>query len=203
MSKVQAFGTFYRSNDHLCRKSAYLQFGHSNCSLGSTIMLNPGEAKFIDSKTVVGNQEIFGELIPDKTMIRLVEILQQYGQTPLNGRFHIYNLFSLQNTSSKDAVKQEDWLLEARNKNVEIINQFQAEQHPWVLLAWSTEKGPTLKNLKEQWLLAIQQTKIKVFGLKAKGNHMYYHPYPRISKHRERYLHEIIQQLKKDESILI
>lgn len=196
MSEVQAFGTYYRSNGQLCRKVAYLQFGHSRKSIGSTIMLNPGKADFKDDIHVLDNREISGEIEPDKTMLRLVEILKQSSRIPLNGRFHIYNLFTLQNTSSKDAVKQEEMLNESILKNVDIINQFQLEQHPWVLLAWSTEKDAALQRLKEQWLTVIKESNIKVFGIKAKGKHMFYHPYPRISTDKERYLQEIIKQMQ-------
>lgn len=198
MKEFQAFGTYYRSNGHLCRKAAYLQFGHSSKSIGSTIMLNPGKADFKDDIHVLDDREVSGEIIPDKTMLRLAEILQRATKIPLDGRFHIYNLFSLQNTSSKDAVKQDSWLKEATLKNLDIINQFQLEQHPWVLLAWSTEKGTTLQKLKEQWLTVIEESNIKVFGIKAKGKHMFYHPYPRIATHKERYLQEIIEQMQTD-----
>lgn len=203
MSEVQAFGTYYRSNGHVCRKAAYLQFGHSCESIGSTIMLNPGEAEFVIDTCVVEGLESSGEIKLDKTMKRLVEILQQSSHKPIDGRFHIYNLFSLQNTSSKNAVKQDVLLHEAGMNNIEIIKQFRMEQHPWVLLAWSTEKGAALQKLKEQWLVAIKESNIKVFGIKAKGRHMFYHPYPRISTHKERYLQEIVEQLKKDRNILL
>ncbi|MDN3436512.1 hypothetical protein QMA04_00335 [Planococcus sp. APC 3900] len=203
MSQFKAFGTFYRINNHLCRKSAYLQFGQSSRSIGSTVMLNPGEARFMDNALEIDSREISGELIADPTMIRLAEILQQTGKNPLNGRFHIYNLFYLQNTSSKDAVKRKEWLQEAYINSLEIITQFREEQHPWVLLAWSTEKEAELQKLKIPWLLTIRETNIKVFGIKAKGKHMFYHPYPRIPSHRERYLERIIQQLKNCENIII
>jgi len=198
MSEVQAYGTYYRSNGHICRKTAYLQFSYSSESIGSTIMLNPGKADFKDDIHVLDDREVSGEIVPDKTMLRLAEILQQASEIPLDGRFHIYNLFSLQNTSSKDAVKQDSLLKEAALKNIDIINQFQLEQHPWVLLAWSTEKGATLQKLKEQWLTVIEESNIKVFGIKAKGKHMFYHPYPRISTHKERYLQEIIKQMQTE-----
>lgn len=198
MREFQAFGTYYRSNGHLCRKAAYLQFGHSNKSIGSTIMLNPGKADFKDNIHVLDDREVSGEIVPDKTMLRLAEILQQSSKVPLDGRFHIYNLFALQNTSSKEAVKQDSWLKEATLKNIDIINQFQLEDHPWVLLAWSTEKGATLQKLKEQWLTVIEESNIKVFGIKAKGKHMFYHPYPRIPTHKERYFQKIIEQMQTD-----
>lgn len=166
-------------------------------------MLNPGDARLTNTSVLVDEQDASGELIPDKTMMRLAEILQQSSQDPLDGRFHIYNLFSLQNTSSKDAVKEDAWLQEAFIKNVEIINQFRVEQHPWVLLAWSTERGAALQKLKAQWLLAIQEINIKVFGIKAKGKHMFYHPYQRIEAHRERYFQQIVHQLRSNNNIFI
>lgn len=203
MREFQAFGTYYRSNGQLCRKAAYLQFGHSNKSIGSTIMLNPGKADFKDDIHVLDDREVSGEIVPDKTMLRLAEILQQAGKIPLDGRFHIYNLFSLQNTSSKDAVKQKSWLIEASFKNIEIMKQFHLERHPWVLIAWGTENGLALQKLKEQWLEAIQDTSIKMFGLRAEGKHKFYHPYPIAQSDKERYFIKIIQQLKNNYNISI
>ncbi|KIL53132.1 DUF1643 domain-containing protein [Jeotgalibacillus campisalis] len=203
MSSVKAFGTYHTSNGKICRKSAYLQFSNSSDSIGSIIMLNPGKAKLIDETIKIGVTEVSGEITLDKTMIRIVEILSQSNQNPLDGRFHIYNLFSLQNTSSKAAVKLENWIQEALISNVEVINKFRDEQHPWVLLAWSTEKSDSLKKLKEQWLSYIQESNIKVYGIKAKDPHLYYHPYPRIPNDRERYLQKIIMQLKNDDYIII
>lgn len=203
MREFQTFGTYYRTNGHLCRKAAYLQFGHCNKSIGSTIMLNPGKADFKDNIHVLDDQEVSGEIVPDKTMLRLAEILHQSSKMPLDGRFHIYNLFSLQNTSSKEAVKQDSYLNEAILKNIAIINQFQSEQHPWVLLAWSTERNATLQKLKEPWIQAIKQSKTKVFGIRADGKHMFYHPYPRIKTHKERYLQEIVDQLRNDKFCLL
>jgi hypothetical protein len=202
LDSYKAFGTFYKSNGCICRKEAYLQFGNSSNSIGTIIMLNPGEASFVD-KSIVFDDEKTGELIPDKTMKRLAEILQQSNIEPLNGRLHIYNLFPFQQTSSKNAVKEKQWLLLSYETNKTIIRQFKEERHPWVLLAWSTEKGPELKRLKDQWLSAIYDTDIKVFGLRAKGKLMFYHPYPRIHKHRERYFKEIIQQLQSNEGIVV
>ncbi|MCM3201613.1 hypothetical protein A9488_08865 [Bacillus cereus] len=203
MDYVRAFGTFYKSNGHIFRKAAYLQFGSSSRSLGATIMLNPGYANFKDESITMKDSDTTGEITPDRTMIRLAEILRHVSQASLEGRFHIYNLFSLQNTSSKDAVKQEEWLREAYTNNVEIINQFLLEQHPWVLLAWSTEKGVELNRLKEQWFSAIKAANIKMFGIQAKGKAMFYHPYPRILSHRERYLQQIIHQFQNDEHIIV
>lgn len=96
-----------------------------------------------------------------------------------------------------DAVKQTKWLQDAYVKNIEVITQFREEQHPWVLLAWSTEKEAELQKLKTPWLLTIRETNIKVFSIKAKGEHMFYHPYPRIPSHGERYLEKIYSPTKK------
>lgn len=93
-------------------------------------MLNPGNASLMNESITIDDSDTKGELILDRTMLRLAEILQQASQTSLDGRFHIYNLFSLQNTSSKDAVKQEEWLQKAYTKNVEVIScslPFEAE----------------------------------------------------------------------------
>lgn len=166
-------------------------------------MLNPGEASFVDKSIVFDDEEKTGELIPDKTMRRLAEILQQSKNEPLNGRFHIYNLFPFQHTSSKNAVKEKQWLIQSYETNKTIIRHFLEEKHPWVLLAWSTEKGAELYQLKEQWISAIHDTDIKVFGLKAEGKLMFYHPFPRIQIHKERYFNEIIQQLQINEGIVI
>ncbi|MBO0959945.1 DUF1643 domain-containing protein [Neobacillus sp. MM2021_6] len=203
MNNFKAYGTFYKSNDYICRKAAFLQFGISCSSIGSTIMLNPGKASFIDQSIIIDESEKTGEVLPDKTMKRLAEILQNSKTLPLEGRFHIYNLFPLQNTSSKDAVRQKDLLMKSFETNQNIIQHFQEENHPWVLLAWSTEEGLALQQLKSQWIAAIHESNVKVFGLKANGRLMYYHPYPRIPAHRENYFQQIVQQLQMDEGIVI
>lgn len=56
------------------------------------VMLNSGEARFMDNSFEIDRREISNELIADSTMIRLTEILQETRKSPLNGRFHIYNL---------------------------------------------------------------------------------------------------------------
>lgn len=201
MNNFKAIGTFYRSNGNVCRKAASLQFGTSSESIGSTIMLNPGEASFIDQSIKIEEDEITGEVTPDKTMLRLAEILRRSSLLSLDGQFHIYNLFTLQNTSSKNAVKQKEWLTKSYETNRMIVRQFQQENHPWVLLAWSTEKGSALKTLKNQWISGIKETDIKVFGLRAKEKLMFYHPFPRIPADRERYFQQIVQQLQIGEGI--
>ncbi|MFP3513242.1 hypothetical protein SB775_27445, partial [Peribacillus sp. SIMBA_075] len=55
VNEVKAFGTYYKTNGHLCRKAAYLQFGNSSESIGSTVMLNPGKAEFVDNINVVND----------------------------------------------------------------------------------------------------------------------------------------------------
>lgn len=85
-------------------------------------MLNPEEARLINNNNIIDDQEISGEILIDKTMRRLIEILQQSNFLPLDGRLHIYNPFSLQNSSSKDALRQENWLQEVSTGNVEIMN---------------------------------------------------------------------------------
>ncbi|MFJ5762078.1 DUF1643 domain-containing protein [Neobacillus sp. NPDC093182] len=203
MDSYKAFGTFYKCNNFICRIKTFLQFGNGSNSIGSIIMLNPGEASFVDKSIVFDVEEKTGELIPDKTMKRLAEILQQSNKELLNGRFHIYNLFPFQHTSSKNAVKEKQWLIQSYETNKSIIQQFNEEKHPWVLLAWSTEKGSELNRLKEQWISAIHDTDIKVFGLKAQGKLMFYHPFPRIQDHKERYFNEIIRQLQNNEGIVV
>ncbi|WP_409292731.1 hypothetical protein [Peribacillus sp. SCS-37] len=93
-------------------------------------------------------------------------------------------------------MRQKESIIKVYELNKSIISLFEQENHPWILLAWSTESAKDLQQLKKQWLSAINKTGMKVYGLQTKNESMYYYPYPRRHAFKERYYKEIVKQIK-------
>ena len=78
MNQPKAYGSFVKRGDHIFRTSAYIQWGESEKSIGSCLLLNPGSANFdkINSKLTTSLHTLGyadGEINTDPTMIQLIE----------------------------------------------------------------------------------------------------------------------------------
>ena len=118
MNQPKAYGTFIKRGDYTFRTSAYIQWGQSEKSIGACLLLNPGSADFIKINPNLINElntsfKTEGEITPDPTMDQLILMVEGiYGkEKPISGRFHIYNLFNLQNAKSMNAVEQFEALI--------------------------------------------------------------------------------------------
>ncbi|MUG86893.1 hypothetical protein GNP92_11130 [Paenibacillus timonensis] len=203
MKQPYAYGEFIKLGETTFRTSAYIQFGESEKSIGACLLLNPGSAHFDK------NSELFhslqstgfakGEIKLDPTMKQLVKFLNGiYGMDqPINGHFHIYNLFTLQNTASSHAIDQFENLVNCGEYPIEesSVDLNKLKSHPWLLLGWSVEQNSKWKNLervKDLWRNLINESNVPAFGKKHKQRDDYYHPCPLIPTQQPKMLNELI-----------
>ena len=135
-----------------------MQFGQSDAIIGACILCNPGssslKAKVFEVKLEANEacEFIKHEVTRDDTMQQLEQILtQMYGEA-LQGRFMIYNLFTLRNADMQQAA---NLLADGRNTQELIIkdfNDFKAHVQaiPWLLIGWGCESNKKLNNIKKQ-----------------------------------------------------
>lgn len=188
MNRPKAFGAFVKRGDYTFRTSAYIQWGESEKSIGSCLLLNPGSADFdkinsnlTTSLNTLGNAD--GEVNTDQTMKQLIKVVEGiYGtETPINGRFHIYNLFNLQNTENRHAIEQFENLVDCGEYDItsSLIPIAELKSHPWIFFGWGVERNRRWKNLehiKESWRELISESNIPLFGKKHRQTDDYYHP---------------------------
>lgn len=212
MNQPKAFGAFIKRGDYTFRTSAYIQWGESKKSIGSCLLLNPGSAKLDDHLIHLLEKDGAGIgfiKIADPTMKQLIKLVEGiYGpETLINGRFHIYNLFNLQNTDSNHAIDQFEYLVECGEYDIteSLISLKELQAHPWILLGWGVSLKPSWKNLeriKKSWRNLISESRVPSFGKKHKKTDDYYHPCPLIPTHQSPLLSELITLYKK-KSIMI
>ncbi|MFC0187183.1 hypothetical protein ACFFJY_02735 [Fictibacillus aquaticus] len=181
MSVPRGYARFERRGDHVFRKHTYLQYGDQPTSIGSCLLLNPGSAETLHSDT--------HEVNLDATMKQLDCIIQEIHRgKDINGRFTVYNLFPLQNSSSKHAILTMENLMINRALTYEdcLVNVEELKQHPWILIGWGVmqhSKWTHLQELRTRWMNTIQEAGIQHFG-KQKTPKRYYHPCPQLYKNR-------------------
>jgi hypothetical protein len=206
MLKPKAHGTFIKRGSYLFRTSAYLQWGESEKSIGSCLLLNPGSANFdkMDTHLTVSlatSGKADGEINTDPTMDQLIQVVKGiYGsESSLDGRFHIYNLFNLQNTKSVHAIDQFESLIESGEYDIEesLVPIDQLRLHPWILIGWGVEhksNWSSLGNIKKLWRHLINESGISSFGKNHNERDDYYHPCPLIPTRRPAMVKELIDQ---------
>jgi hypothetical protein len=208
MNQPRAYGTFTKRGDHIFRTSAFIQWGDSEQSIGACLLLNPGSADFnkinLELKVklnTIGEAE--GEIKTDPTMDQLILFLKGiYGEAPLTGRFHIYNLFNLQNTKAINAVDQFEALVLSGDYKIResLIPIEELQSHPWILTGWGVKQNPNWKNLEQikgMWVSLINESKVPAFGKKHKDSNNYYHPCPLIPTRRPGMLADLIAIYKQ------
>ncbi|MBS5913803.1 MAG: DUF1643 domain-containing protein [Paenibacillus macerans] len=198
MTNFQAYGLFLKREEHFFRKAAYLQWGESSKSLGCCLLLNPGSASLERTephlfKQLLVNEEAQGQVTADPTMKQLAEFLERIYGGEIEGRFHIYNLFWLQNTDDQDAIEQYVDLVKRKTIDCDesLIEKAELQQHPWILLGWGVKPHKRhwhpLAQIKEHWLSLIQASGVPHFGKPhptRKSGYYYYHPCPQIPNQR-------------------
>jgi hypothetical protein len=208
MNQPKAFGSFIKRGEYTFRTKAYIQFGKSEKSVGSCLLLNPGSANFDKKSELYHKLQAFGSAVgainTDNTTKQLIKFVEGiYGtEKPVNGRFHIYNLFTLQNTASSHAVEQFEDLVDSGEYNIteSLVSIIELMSHPWVLLGWSVESKPSWRNfeiIKEHWRNLLTEAKIPTFGKKHKKSEDYYHPCPLIPTHQPTMLADLITIYKQ------
>ncbi|HEY4602299.1 MAG TPA: DUF1643 domain-containing protein [Cerasibacillus sp.] len=185
MENVKVFGKFEKRDNLIFRHSAYLQWRTSEKSLGSFLLLNPGNA--LPSTGVVEEGEArFYETKIDPTMRQMIRLVKKiYENNDLNGRVHIYNLFSLRNTVANEAIPRFEELVKEKQINLleSIADPQTLQQHPWICCAWGINTKSSYKNLqraKQEWKQRIREVGIPMFGKMHKNKKDYYHLLPKI-----------------------
>lgn len=176
MNHPKAYGTFIKRGENTYRTSAYIQWGSSEQSIGACLLLNPGSADFhkINPDLNVILNTLFrakGEIMTDPTMKQLILLIEGiYGQLqPIAGRFHIYNLFNLQNPKSIHAIDLFEALVHSGEYDIteSLISLNELQTHPWIFTGWGIEQKVSWKNLekiKDVWLNLIRDSKVPTLG---------------------------------------
>ncbi|MET1248966.1 hypothetical protein ABWW58_09285 [Sporolactobacillus sp. STCC-11] len=198
MFQLKAHGTFEMRGINIYRTSAFIQWGDSDQSLGACLLLNPGSAS-LDVKLMRKLERsgvASGSINIDPTMEQLIKFLEKINsEQPISGRLYIYNLFTLKNTKSQNAMKQlKDAVATGEYKLTEsLVASSELRKHPWILLGWGVDKFNHLgKQIKDAWLERIRESGIRSFGKKHVYRDDYYHPCPLIPTKRPLMLEDLV-----------
>lgn len=182
LGNVKAIATFQLVGDEIYRTNTFLQFGTARKSLGAAVMLNPGSSELQGEarKKLFMNGSHTDETTIDETMRQLIQFMKKTHKK-LDGRLHIYNLFYVKKTNSREAIELFEHL-KVSGKYPTIIppNLYEMQQHPWILIGWGVEKKKSwihFEQEKEKWLEIIRDSEVPYFGVLSKDNE-YYHPCP-------------------------
>lgn len=182
LGNVKAFATFQQVGEEIYRTNTYLQFGSSRKSLGAVVMLNPGSSQLKGEarKKLSMNGSHTDETTIDETMRQLIQFMEMT-HSKLNGRLHIYNLFYVKKTNSKEAITLFEHLKNT-GKYPTIFPPclLELQQHPWILIGWGVEKKKSWMHFereKARWLELINDSGVPYFGVLSKENE-FYHPSP-------------------------
>lgn len=203
--EAKAYGTFTKRNGFIYRTDTYIQFGELEEVIGACVLCNPGSSKpknQMNREDLEGSENyrtIQGEAKIDNTMRQLIKILKgKYGET-LEGRFWIFNLFTLVNAKMNDAITE---LKDKAMDDMDLLEKdyFDYKEKvssiPWILVGWGCERNKTLNELKYKWLEHLEREDINVIGKRHKDSPHYYHPLPQIYIKKIEYVEDIILQLK-------
>ena len=204
MSNVKAYGQFEERNGYTFRPKAYLQWGSSKESLGAFLLLNPGNAKPLE-KIVLREREVYyGEAKVDQSMQRMQKLVERiYGGKELDGRVHIYNLFSLRNTINKEAIGTFEKLISMGE--ISIVDDYpsleELKKHPWICKCWginSTANRNHLKERKVKWNELIVNALTPTFGKLHSNKVDYFHIRPHLLKDQELLQDELLGLYHKE-----
>lgn len=200
MNQPSAFATFKTKGEYVYRTSAYIQWGTSTESLGSCLLLNPGSSTLFRERPAP-HHTVMGQTTLDPTMHQLIKLTEAIYSTraeqgKLEGRLHIYNLFSLQNPVAKDAISLFEALLLAGHTALDehITRSHELVKHPWIMLGWGclAKSSRPLTSLKEMWLREIAAAGVPAFGKQCATGKNYYHPCPQLHAMRELILRDLV-----------
>ena len=202
---MKAYGTFTKIGDYIYRTDTYLQFGDSEDLIGACVLCNPGSAKAFEdsienrlhSFNGPGNLELKDvRLKEDATMRQLNYILEGIHGKKLDGRFRIYNLFTLKEPKMNKAInliKNEKLDKEMLNKDFKDYENLKLNEHELILRAWGVNDAKILRDRKSNWDKLISNNEAKKLG-KSKEKSHYYHPLPQLQVAKIAYVNYIIDQ---------
>ncbi|WP_062514731.1 hypothetical protein [Halobacillus sp. KGW1] len=200
MTNPQAQATYTKTGDHIFRTSTYIQWGTSERSIGSCLLLNPGSATLTNEavRSLHASGHASGPVNTDPTMHQLISFMEKTNPKPLSGRFHIYNLFTLQNTKSEDAIHQFEALASSGLYDIQetLPSKEELSRHPWILLGWGLKqekKWHNLKRAKQLWLDRLVEAETPSFGKQHPKTNEYYHPCPLIANRRPAMVEDLVE----------
>lgn len=200
MNQPTAFATFKTKGEYVYRTATYIQWGTSSASLGSCLLLNPGSSTPFRERPAP-HRTVMGQIALDPTMHQLVKLTEaiyqpQTQQGKLEGRLHIYHLFSLQPPRATDAISLFEALLQTGETALDehIARSHELVKHPWMLLGWGCLSRPSrpLASLKERWLQEIAAAGVPTFGKMCATGQNYCHPCPQLHAVREMILRDLV-----------
>lgn len=202
---IKICGKFTKRKDFIYRTDTYIQFGESDEIKGSFVLCNPGSSslKDIEEQKKLKDYEgvedyiITGELKEDPTMEQLIKILKGIGLDKKEGRFPIYNIFTLRNGNMDSAIKEikgEDTDKELLDKDFHDFMESEMSI-PWTVVGWGCKSDGNLNRIKKKWLEYLEENDVDFIGYKHDNNPHYYHPRPQIKKKKEEYLEIITEKL--------
>lgn len=205
--EYKILGTFTKSKGFIYRTNTYIQFGDSEEIIGSCVLCNPGSSRLEDMEEQrrleeyeeKDNYVVTGELKSDPTMKQLIKILMGTKSIEKNGKFLIYNLFTLRNPKMEDAIKafsQSNINLKLLYKDFEDYKSLKSIL-PWILIGWGCKDNPSLNKTKREWANYITDNNLKHNGYDHYQSPHYYHPLPNLVSKRIEYVEHIIPKLDK------
>lgn len=184
--------------DYLFRNSAFLQWGKSKKSIGSFLLLNPGKAKPLDLRGVNNGNIEEHKVNLDPTMQQIVKLVRKIYPDDINGKIHIYNLFSLVNPNNEDAILLYEELVENNTIDpYEVIPPLEElKSHPWICCGWginSEKRYRHLQQIKLLWKKSLQEAGVPTFGKLHNNGIDYYHLRPRLIEDQEELLNDLTE----------
>ena len=165
-----AYGQFEERKGYIFRPMAYLQWGTSEESLGAFLLLNPGKAKPLGDEVLQEGAAYFGETKVDQSMQQMQKLVERiYEEKELDGRVHIYNLFSLRKPENRDAIATFEKL--ARVGEVPVMDDYppleELKKHPWICKCWGINSKTNRNHLRQRkhtWIELLANANVPTFG---------------------------------------
>lgn len=204
MNHVKAYGKFIEENGYSHRKAAYLQWGTSEKSIGSFLLLNPGSSAPLHGKTSIPDESGFMESEIDSTMRQVIRIVESlYMGETIDGRVPLYHLFSLRNVKSDQAIGEFEALVDRSLMDpLDVMQDLGTlKLNPWTCLGWGIHdqrKRKNLDSMKERWMLALVEAGIRTFGKPHKNGKDYYHICPRLKKDQDAMVDDLVELYRKE-----
>lgn len=191
MNKTVAYGEFENRGTSLLRRKCYLQWGSSETSIGAFVGMNPGSADFKNGYTQEGTR-LIGEITLDDTLRQLDKFLRRIYGDSLEGRLHVFNLFSIKNPQLNSAAKELATIKDLYSFEEDLIPYKEMVQHPWVLIGWGLDRSEKVVSAKKQWLDVINDSGVRYIGKLHPEKSDYFHLCPRLMIDREQIIDHLV-----------
>ncbi|EIT84268.1 hypothetical protein A374_15818 [Fictibacillus macauensis ZFHKF-1] len=180
----KAYGIFSVRNNECFRDHAYLQWGKSEVSLGSCLILHAptiSEKEAVDRRALSPRQTYETKQIPlDATMRQLAAFLTHlHHNQKLNGRLHIYSVLPLQCVRPGVPAEYFEFIASETSMSSPLPTAEELRRHPWLIVSWGTVHRSSWRRtaaVKNNWLHALKESGILCFGKKiaSKGKYALY-----------------------------